>query len=134
MSGETPRFLSLQNVLHIHENTLAEEGGAPGLRDEGLLASALDMPQASFSGNFLHNDIAEMAAAYLYHICQNHAFVDGNKRTAAFSEVLFLALNGVPDESLPDDAELERVTLTVAAGTMTKQEVGQFLRDRGINP
>jgi death-on-curing protein len=132
VSEKRIRFLSLQNVLNIHENTLEHEGGTPGLRDGGLLASAVDMPQASFGGQYFHVDLAEMAAAYLYHICQNHAFVDGNKRTAAFSTVLFLALNGVPDDQLPDEVELEQVTIKVASGAMQKAEVAQFLRNRGI--
>jgi len=132
MSGEKIRFLSLQNVLHIHENTIAEEGGAAGVRDEGLLASAVDMPRASFGGDYLHIGLAEMAAAYLFHICQNHAFVDGNKRTAAFTALLFLSLNGIPDEGLPDETALENVVLQVAAGALTKSSVAQFLRDSGI--
>ncbi|HZO89566.1 MAG TPA: type II toxin-antitoxin system death-on-curing family toxin [Chthonomonadaceae bacterium] len=132
MSQEPIRFLSLQNVLHIHEDTLAQEGGTPGVRDAGLLASAVEMPQASFGDQYLHRDLAEMAAAYLFHICQNHAFVDGNKRTAAFSSLLFLALNGVSDDLLPDEDEWEDVTLKVATGAMKKPEIAQFLRERGI--
>ena len=105
MSAGSVRFLSLNNVIRIHDDTLEVEGGTRGIRDLGLLASAVDMPQASFSGQYLHDDRAAMAAAYLYHISQNHALVDGNKRTAAFAAILFLALNGVPDVLLPDEAE-----------------------------
>lgn len=90
MSDQPIRFLSLQNVLRIHADTIAQEGGAPSVRDEGLLASAVDMPQASLGGHYLHTGMAEMAAAYLYHICQNHAFVDCNERAAAFSALVFL--------------------------------------------
>lgn len=122
------RFLSLQNVLHIHEDTIREEGGIQGIRDEGLLASAIDMPQASFGGQFLHHDLAEMAAAYLFHLCQNHPFVDGNKRTAAFTTVLFLAVNGTPDEELPVEQDLERTTMKIASGQMEKSETSEWLR------
>jgi death on curing protein len=132
VSEQRVRFLSLQNVLHIHDDTLDHEGGALGLRDEGLLASAVDMPQSSFGGQYLHGDLAEMAAAYLYHLCQNHAFVDGNKRTAAFSTILFLSLNGIPDDELPDQAEWENVTIKVATGGWSKSDIAQFLRDQGI--
>lgn len=116
------RFLSVANVLAIHANTIAEEGGSPGLRDPGLLESAIAMPQATFEGAYLHSDLAAMAAAYLFHLCQNHAFVDGNKRAGAFSSVLFLALNGVPDDLLPPETELEQVTLQIACGETTKTE------------
>ena len=73
-----------------------------------------------------------MGAAYLYHICQNHAFVDDNKRSAAFSTVLFLSFNGIADEALPDPVALEDVTVRVASGAMSKAEIAQFFRDRGI--
>lgn len=131
MSESPVRFLSLSNVLHIHANTLAEEGGTPGVRDEALLASAVGMPQASFGGEYLHTDLAAMAAAYLFHICGHHAFVDGNKRTAALSAILFLAFNGVPEERLPGQDALEEVTFRVAGCAMTKAEVALFLRESG---
>ncbi len=129
MNLNSVRFLSIQNVLFIHTTTIEEEGGSTGVRDEGLLASALEMPQATFAGQLLHTDLAAMAAAYLYHICQNHAFVDGNKRTAAFSTVLFLDINNATMEDLLEAEQLEKVTLKVASGTMTKSDVILFFRD-----
>jgi death-on-curing protein len=126
------RFLSVENVLAIHADTIAEEGGSAGVRDRGLLESAVAMPQATFEGVSLHSGLAAMAAAYLFHLCQNHAFVDGNKRAAAFSTVLFLALNGVPDDALPPETELERRTLAVARGEMTKTEVTLWLQSLSI--
>jgi death-on-curing protein len=78
-----PLFLDLDHVLRTHHSLIETYGGAEGIRDVGLLHSAIAMPQASFGGQFLHQDLFEMAAAYLYHIVQNHAFVDGNKRTGA---------------------------------------------------
>ena len=73
-----PNFICIENVLSFHELQLEEHGGTAGIRDLGLLDSAIMMPQASFGGEFVHQDIYEMAAAYLFHICKNHRFVDGN--------------------------------------------------------
>ena len=128
MSAGTFRFLSVENVLLIHDDTLSEEGGLHAIRDLGLLESAVAMPQAMYGGEYLHHGLAEMAAAYLYHICQNHAFVDGNKRTAAFACVLFLSHNGIPDERLPDEAALEKVTLNIASGKTAKSEAAEWLQ------
>ena len=84
------RFLSLDDVLELHEMQLESYGGATGIRDQGLLESAVMRPQASFGGEFVHNDIFEMAAAYAFHITENQPFVDGNKRTALASALVFL--------------------------------------------
>lgn len=132
MSEPSIRFLSLNNVLKIHANTIMEEGGSPGIRDVGLLEFAVAMPQSTYAGEYLHDGLPEMAAAYLFHLCQNHAFIDGNKRPAAFATVLFLALNGVADEALPPETDLEQVTLAVASSTMTKREVINWLRALAI--
>ena len=89
----TPKFLSLDEVLELHANQISSFGGTPGLRDEGLLESALAQPQATFGGQFLHPTLSEQAAAYLYHIAMNHPFIDGNKRTAFAVRDTFLRLN-----------------------------------------
>jgi death-on-curing protein len=81
-------------VLSIHARQIERFGGTPGVRDEGLLESALAQPQATFGGQFLHPTISEQAAAYLYHIAMNHPFIDGNKRTAFAVTDTFLRLNG----------------------------------------
>lgn len=128
MSEEQVRYLSQLDVLFIHDDTMDEEGGMRGIRDLGALASAVDMPQSGFGGVLFHSDLAAKAAAYLYHICENHAFIDGNKRTAAFSALLFLTINGIPDDDLPDREALEVVTLEVASKKMTKPEVASFIR------
>ena len=78
-----PVFLDIERIRQTHVNLIEHYGGAEGVRDVGLLQSAIAMPQASFGGEFLHKDLFEIAAAYLYHIVQNHPFVDGNKRTGA---------------------------------------------------
>lgn len=75
-----PLFLDRDRVLRTHMSLIERYGGSAGLRDVGLLHSAIAMPQASFGGEFLHKDVFEMASAYLFHIVQNHPFFDGNKR------------------------------------------------------
>ena len=84
------RFLSVDDVLAIHENTIRHEGGSPGLREAGLLESAVLMPQESFGGEYLHSGLAEMAAAYLFHLSRNHPFLDGNQRVSALAALIFL--------------------------------------------
>jgi death-on-curing protein len=88
-----PTFLSLDEVLEIHQEQIERYGGSDGIRDPGALESAVATPQATFGGEFLHTSIPAMAAAYLFHLCQNHPFIDGNKRVGANSAVTFLLLN-----------------------------------------
>ncbi len=120
------RFLSVDDVLAIHEDTIDHEGGPPGILDLGLLISAVMMPQQKFAGEYLHKGLAAMAAAYLYHIAQNHAFHDGNKRTAAMSALVFLDVNGVAH--LPAPQALERITLSVAASDTDKNQLTAWMR------
>ncbi len=89
-----PVFLTLDHVLQFHDDVLAADGGAEGLRDRGLLDSAVHAPQASYGATWLVGDLFDMAAAYMFHIARNHAFVDGNKRTALLATLVFLGLNG----------------------------------------
>ena len=117
----TPKFLSLDEVLELHADQIYSFGGTPGVRDEGLLESALAQPQATFGGLFLHPTISEQAAAYLYHIAMNHPFIDGNKRTAFAVTDTFLRLNGCA-LNLTDDGVYDLV-MRVARGTMTKEEL-----------
>jgi death on curing protein len=84
-----PLFLSLDEVLEIHEQQIARYGGPPGLRDAAALESAIATPQATFGGEFLHTSVPAMAAAYLFHLCQNHPFLDGNKRVGANAAITF---------------------------------------------
>ena len=128
MSLDGVRFLSVDDVLAIQENTIAKEGGLGGLRDAGLLESAVLMPQQRFGGEYLHTDLGAMAAAYLFHISQNHAFLDGNKRTAALATLIFLNINDV--ESLPTPKALERMTLAVAASEVDKAELTEWTRSQ----
>ncbi len=115
-------------VLAIHQEVLAAHGGSPGLRDEALLESAVAAPQATMMGRPLLNDPMEVAAAYLFHLCQNHPFVDGNKRTALATCLVFLSENGLlPDEDLDADA-WEKLTLGVVSSELDRAQATKALR------
>jgi len=119
-------FLNLGEILEIHRDQLARYGGASGLRDLNLLKSAVAMPQATFGGEFLHSDIFEMAAAYLFHIVGNHPFLDGNKRVGAVSCLVFLELNGY--EFTAPEKELADIVFALARGDVTKADIAIFVR------
>ncbi len=121
-----PNFLSLAEVLAIHQDQIARYGGATGIRDIDLLKSALGMPPATYGGEFLHTDIYEMAASYLFHLVKNHPFIDGNKRVGAVAALVFLALNGFECHAPQDD--LADMVLAVARGDMDKAQVSVFIR------
>jgi death-on-curing protein len=121
-----PLFLSLEEVLALHDDQLRRYGGAGGLRDLGLLSSAVAMPEASFGGELLHQTLFEMAAAYLFHVARNHPFLDGNKRTALAAALVFLWLNDQEIEASED--ELTDLVLGVAEGRVSKAEVAVFLK------
>jgi death-on-curing protein len=99
-------------------------GGAYGVRDLNLLSSAIYMPEASFNGNYLHETIPAMAAAYAFHICQNHPFIDGNKRVALASSLVFLDINDYQFHC--DDKILYREIMGLAKGMIKKNELIQF--------
>lgn len=123
----TPDFLSLAEVLEIHRDQIERYGGKTGIRDLGLLQSALAMPAAGFGGRYLHGDLFEMAAAYLFHIVRNHPFVDGNKRTGAVAALVFLFLNGMEIEASEDI--FEQTVRAVAEGKMDKSAIAGFFRE-----
>ena len=121
-----PKFLSLAEVLEIHQDQAARYGGVLGVRDIDLLKSALGMPSATYSGEFLHTDVYEMAAAYLFHLTRNHPFLDGNKRVGAVASLIFLALNGYEFDAPEDD--FADMVMAVARGEIDKAEVAVFIR------
>ena len=121
-----PTFLTPAEVLQIHRDQIELYGGDPGIRDLGLLQSALAMPAAGFGGRFVHGDLYEMAAAYLFHIIQNHPFVDGNKRTGVVAALVFLALNDVIIDVEED--VFESVVWAVAKGEAAKATLSEFFR------
>jgi len=120
------RYFAVEDVLHLHELSIKQFGGSSGLRDQGLLEAAIAMPLAQFGGIDLHPDIESKAAAYLFHISQAHAFVDGNKRTAMAAALTFIILNG-HDYSATDE-ELIEIGMSVAAGALGKDELIERFR------
>jgi death on curing protein len=125
-----PTFLTLDEILEIHEDQLAQYGGTPGILHLDLLESALAQPQVTFDGKFLLGDLFEMSAAYLFHLVQNHPFVDGNKRVGAVAAIVFLLTND-QDIGIGDD-ELESLTMSVAQGKIGRDAVAAVLRSHAI--
>lgn len=125
-----PDFLTVADVLRLHQDQLDRYGGAAGLRSMALLQSAVAQPAATFDGAFLHTGPPEMAAAYLWHLVQDHPFVDGNKRTGLVAAVVFLALNG--QVLTAPEAELESLVWAVARGEADKPQVTAFLRRHSV--
>ena len=118
--------LSVEIVREIHAEALERFGGLEGIRDENLLASAVLTPQSSFGGKSPYVDIVDVAAAYLFYICCNHPFLDGNKRTAMMSAIVFLRLNGI--EPLSDSESWEQLMLDVAASKIDRDATMRRLR------
>ncbi len=121
-----PSFLTFAEVIEIHDYQIEHFGGASGLRDIELLKSAIGMPSATYGGNFLHSSIYEMASAYLFHLVENHPFVDGNKRVGAMAALIFLDLNGIDFNA--SDEEFTAMILRVASGKMLKAEITLFFK------
>ena len=110
----------MEIVREIHAEAIARFGGSDGVRDIALLESAVAAPQASFGGKSPYRDLAEIAAAYLFYLCRNHPFIDGNKRAALGSCIVFLRLNGV--EPTPDGPKWEELVLAIAAGSLNREQ------------
>ena len=126
----SPDFLSLDEVLALHQEQLRLFGGASGVRDFNLLQSAMGTPSVTFDGQLLHDTVYEMAAAYLYSICRNHPFVDGNKRTAVSCALTFLALNGVVIDA--DEDEFYDLVIGVAEGRVSKSAIAMFFERNAV--
>jgi len=121
-----PLFLELEEILEIHSDQLNHYGGSDGIRDMGLLQSAIAMPRAQFGGQFLHANLFEMTAAYLFHLVQNHPFIDGNKRVGAAVADIFLAMNHI--DLTANERAYEKLVLAVSRGKIGKPELAGFLR------
>lgn len=131
MPEQAFRYLEVEAVLAIHAEVLAAHGGSPGLRDRGLLESAVAAPQASFGGRLLIRDRVAIAAAYLFYLCRNHPFVDGNKRTALAAALVVLSENRLlSDPGLPgrDIDAWEALVLEVAASKLGREQTAARLR------
>ena len=118
--------LSIDTVREIHAEAIRQFGGLNGVRDENLLASAVLTPQSTFGGKSPYVDLVEVAAAYLFYICRNHPFLDGNKRTAMMAAIVFLRLNAI--EPKPDSPKWARLMLDVAASKIDRAATTQRLR------
>jgi death-on-curing protein len=122
----TPEFLGVDDVIALHDALLEEHGGQSGIRDRGLLESAIAMPMATFDGAFLHEDLFTMAAAYAFHIAENQPFVDGNKRAAMGAALVFLDINGVDVPEATD--ALHQAMLDVSTRRLDKTGLARLLR------
>lgn len=121
-----PIFLSLAEIIELHSDQIKLYGGSEGVRNMHLLQSALAQPEASFGGVWLHEDLFEMAAAYGYHICQNHPFIDGNKRAGLAAALTFLGMNDIM--VLDPKGMLCEAVISLASGKMSKKEFASLLR------
>lgn len=133
MNVEDIVFLDVDEVIELHASQLELFGGGAGLRDQGLLESAVAQPQASFGGHLAHDGLFAMAAAYLFHLVSNHPFVDGNKRIGLIAALVFLDLKGV-SIAHPTEA-LYELTMGVAEGRIDKAafaaELERIAKSRG---
>ena len=118
--------LTVDMVQEIHAAAIRQFGGSDGVRELALLESAVATPQASFGGKSPYQDIAEVAAAYLFYLCKNHPFVDGNKRAALGACLVFLRLNDF--EPQPDGPEWEELTMAIAANQLDREQTTERLR------
>lgn len=119
-------FLTLEDVLTIHADQINRYGGRKGVRDQSLLLSAIAQPMSTFDGQYLHKTIYDKAAAYFFHLSQNHPFIDGNKRVALVSTLMFLMMN---DHAIDyNENELEQITYALATRKASKEEIAHFLK------
>ncbi len=125
-----PAFLTIDEVLEIHRDQITRYGGLAGVRDIGLLKSALAQPESTFDGQFLHIGLFEMAASYMFHLVQNHPFHDGNKRVGAATALVFLLLNECDIRAT--NKELVALVLDVAQSKAGKDRIAAFLREHVI--
>ena len=120
------RFQKKEIILAFHQDQLDLYGGKPGIRDEKLLESALGQPQVGFEGEYVHKDLFHVAAAYGFHLCQNHPFYDGNKRTALIAIYMFLYVNGYQIKA--DMKSLFAIMMDLANVKVKKEELAEYLK------
>ena len=118
--------LTVMQVHAIHDAVIEAYGGSPGIRDANLLESAVNTPQATAFGSSPFADLIEVAAAYLFYLCRNDPFIDGNKRVGMTAAIVFLKLNGI--QPSPDSDEWENLVLDVAASRIDREQTTQRLR------
>ena len=120
-----PKWLTYDQVIAIHSRQLRRFGGAAGLRDDGLLRSAIERPLNKW--HYEQSELPELAAAYAFGLAKNHAFVDGNKRIAFMSMMVFLRKNGV--RFAPDQAHATKIIMSLAAGEVSEESLARWIRD-----
>lgn len=120
-----PRWISYEQAIAIHSRQLRRFGGAPGMRDDGMLRSALERPVNKW--RYEQADLAALAAAYAFGLAKNHAFVDGNKRIAFMAMAVFLHKNGIPFR--PEQAHATKIILSLAAGEVSEESLARWIRD-----
>ena len=118
--------LTVPKIREIHKLVIERFGGSDGIRNHSLLESAISAPQATFGGKSLYKDTIEIAAAYLFYLCRNHPFIDGNKRVALGTCIVFLKINGFKPKA--DSSEWESLTLDIAAGRLDREQATKYLR------
>ena len=123
-----PAHPALEALKAIHEEVLSAHGGSGGLRDAALLESAISAPRATMMGQALFSDPVEIASAYLFYLCRNHPFVDGNKGTALATSLVFLSENGLLANEKLDVDLWEDLTLRVASGSCDRDQTAEALR------
>ena len=121
------KFLDKETILYFHTDQIKRYGGSYGIRDENLLESAMAQPQTTLKGKYLHKNIYEMTAAYGFHICKNHPFIDGNKRVALITMYTFLYVNGY--ELLLGEKEMYFLIMGVANNSISKKELSVFIEN-----
>ncbi len=126
LTPENCFHLTVEIVREIHAEAIKNFGGSDGLRDLALLESAVAAPQASFGGQSPYKDLPEVAAAYLFYLCRNHPFLDGNKRAALGACLVFLRLNSF--EPKEDGPEWEKLTMDVASSALDREQTTARLR------
>lgn len=119
-------FLTLVDILNIHQDQIKLYGGETGIRDINLISSALSVVESTFDEKYLHKDIFEMASAYLFYLCQNHPFIDGNKQTALASTLVFLDINSIEINDL--QGKLYQLVIETAKGKMNKKDIAKVLK------
>lgn len=124
------RFLTLQEAIDIHDELIFLYGGKHGIRDEGLLDSAISQPKHAFAGNYIYQNFFEKAAAYFFHRIKNHPFIDGNKRTSSAIAILFLKYKGC--KIFFEQNKLCNLAVKTATSKLSKKEIAQIFRTNNL--
>ena len=120
------KFVDKETILYFHTDQIKKYGGSYGVRDDNLLESAIGQPQATLKSEYLHKNIYEMASAYGYHLCNNHPFIDGNKRISLITMYIFLYVNGY--ELKMDEKEIYLLIMGVANNSISKEELTDYIK------